>query len=235
MEALENSGLRAKLARPSQPSRAGVLVLPHWPGVDEFTEEICERLADEGFAALAWDPFSAYDPGISPEERRRLTRGVITDEDARREQMHWVGYMRQELGLTHVAGIGFCMGGRQALLLGVTDRRPSCVAAFYPTIRLPVPEGALDSIAAAPEILCPVQIHYPGKDEVTTNETFAALRSGLEQRPGLPTFAHHYPEADHGFMNHERTGSGNESARVLSWPLAIAFLNALTTWERTDT
>jgi len=230
MEALESNGLRARLVRPAKDSRAGVLVLPHWPGIDDGTEQICQRLAGEGLTALAWDPFSAYDPDISLEERRRLTRSVIKDTDARLEQMHWIGYMQQELGLEKVAGIGFCMGGRQGLLLGVTDQRLKGFTAFYPTIRTPVPESALNSVDAAPDVHCSVQVHFPGLDEATTYQTFVALRSALETRPGsAATLAHYYPDAEHGFMSHEHVGPGNELARALAWPLTITFLKACLT------
>jgi carboxymethylenebutenolidase len=228
---VENNGLRARVVRPEQPSNAGVLVLSAWPGLDQHTDQCCEWLAAEGFTALAWDPFSAYAPDVPMPERRRLTRGVIQDGEARLEQMHWIGYMHQELGVRNVGGIGFCMGGRMGLLLGVADPRLRCFSAWYPTVRMPVPQGVLNVVAAAPEIRCSAQVHYPGRDESTTYETFAALRSALETRPGdAATLAHYYPAAAHGFLSDEHQNDpANAAAKAMAWPLTIAFLRACLT------
>jgi len=222
---VENNGLRARMIRPQQPNRAGVLVLSAWPGIDERVDQACHWLAAEGFTALAWDPFSAYPSDLSMEERRRVTRGVIQDAAARLEQMHWIGYMQRELGVENVGGIGFCMGGRMGLLLGVTDQRLKCFSAYYPTIRMPIPTGALNVVDVAPEIHCPVQVHYPGRDESTTYETFVALRSGLESRPGhLATVAQYYPTAQHGFLDDShQEDPGNVAAKAVAWPLTLAF------------
>jgi len=225
---VESNGLRARVVRPEQPSNAGVLVLSAWPGLDKRVDQCCQWLAAEGFSALAWDPFSAYAPDLAMDERRRLTRGVIQDAEARLEQMRWIGYMHQEMGVHNVGGIGFCMGGRMGLLLGVADRRLKCFSAWYPTIRMPVPQGALNVVKAAPDIHGPAQIHYPGRDETTKYETFAALRSALETRAGdVATLAHYYPTAVHGFLaNENQNEPGNAAAKAIAWPLTIAFFRA---------
>lgn len=225
---VESDGLRARIIKPEGSCRAGVLILAHWQGPDERTDECGQWLADEGFATLSWDPFSAYSRDLPLPERRRLTQGVIQDADARREQMHWIGYLQQELGVEQVGGLGFCMGGRMGLLLGVTDQRLKCFSAFYPTVRMPVPPGVINVIDAAPEIHCPVQVHYPGRDEATNRETFVALRSGLESRPGsVPALCHYYPEAVHGFTSPEHQGNpANAQATKIGWATTVAFLKS---------
>src|SRR5438270_11909954 len=95
---VESEGLRARIIKPEGPCRAGLLILSHWQGPDERTDECGQLLADESFATVSWDPFSAYPRDLPLPERRRLTLGVIQDADARREQMHWISYMQQEFG-----------------------------------------------------------------------------------------------------------------------------------------
>jgi carboxymethylenebutenolidase len=162
------------------------------------------------------------------EERRRLTRGPIADVSARVEQMHWIGYMREELRLERVGGIGYCMGGRMGLCLGVSDSRLECFAAFYPTVRMPAPDYALPVVSLAAEIRCHVHIHYPGLDQATSYETFSALRAELESRPSnMETVTHYYPEAEHGFMSDElQHKRGNAQARTLAEPQTIAFFRS---------
>ncbi|HEX6511215.1 MAG TPA: dienelactone hydrolase family protein [Chloroflexota bacterium] len=224
---IERNGLRARLVHPEQPNRAGVLVLSAWPGIDERIEEVSERLAGAGFTALAWDPFSAYDPAISMPQRRELTRGAILDTTARQEQVFWLDYMQSELGLERLGVIGFCMGGRMGLTLAAIDRRLQACVAFYPTIRLPVPEYALKAVDEARNIECAVQVHYPGRDEATNRDTFLQLRHSLESRSGLAeTFAHYYPHADHGFLSPEHQSPANAAARQAAWPLTMAFFHS---------
>jgi carboxymethylenebutenolidase len=225
IEELEVNGLRAKLVRPRDTSRAGILVLPHWPGADESTMDVAQKLAEEGFTALAWDPFSAYPRDVSAEERRRLTREVITDATARAEQSFWTGWLRGELGLDSIGAIGFCMGGRQTFVTAASERRWKAICAFYPTMRMPVPANALSAIEAGPEVQCPAMVHYPGLDEATTYETFSAVRSALESRGRKAiTLAHYYPDAEHGFLGEERQShAGNAEASAIAWPLTVAF------------
>jgi len=225
---VQSGALRARLLRPDRPSGAAVLVLPAWPGLDERTDQVSRWLAAEGFTVLGWDPFSAHPLDLPLAERRQLTRGGILDEDARREQAHWLGWIREELGISRIGGIGFCMGGRMGLLLGAADRRLGCFSAWYPTIRMPAPAWALSVVDAAPDIACPVQVHYPGKDEATVYSTFAAVRSALDGRAGdVATLAHYYPTAVHGFLADEcQSDPANAAAKALAWPLTVAFFKA---------
>lgn len=223
-----SNGLRAQVVCPEEPAKAGVMVLSAWHGIDERIEQTCQWLAAAGFTALAWDPFSAYPTDVSLEERRRLTRGPITDAAAVGEQSHWVGYMREELGLAHVGGMGYCMGGRMGLALGLTESRLECFSAFYPTVRVPVPEYALPVVPVAADIRCHVQVHHAGKDQSMTYDTFSKLRAALETRPGnMETSTHLYPDAEHGFMSDEHQHNpANACAKALAEPQTLAFFRA---------
>src|SRR5579862_6620435 len=56
--------LEAYLARPlGQSNVPGVVVIHHMPGWDEWTTEVCRKLAYHGYAALAPHLFSRHGPG----------------------------------------------------------------------------------------------------------------------------------------------------------------------------
>jgi len=198
---LDMKGLRAYLVEPERKSTGGMLVLPTIQGVDPLLKDICGRIADAGLTALAWDPFSAYPLDTPQEDKPKIAQSKLEDEPTRREQMHWVGYMEQELGLENVGTIGFCMGGRMCCTLCAADTRVKACVTYYASIRVPTPPPQeLDAVALATEVRCPVQCMYPTRDHVTSNETFYALRQSLESR-NAPSFVQFFPNADHGFLN----------------------------------
>lgn len=225
MSDISVNGLRAHLVR-VQGGSAGVLLLPTVAGIDPQARQFCQRIADAGLTALAWDPFSAFDAGLSPDERRSIAFEKLEDSAALGEQSQWVTYMQQELRLDNIGVIGFCLGGRQAFSLCARDTRLKAGVAYHPSIRVPVGPNELDAVALARDVRCPVQVLYPGRDHITSHDTFAALREALESRPA-PTITHVYPQAVHGFLDGTRQDDpGNSSATALAWPQTAAFLRA---------
>jgi carboxymethylenebutenolidase len=226
-------GLRAYLAQPAQPRSGGVLVLPTIVGVDAHMETVCRWLNDAGFSALVWDPFSAYPVDMPVQERWPIGRGQLEDAPAQREQIRWLGYMHEELGLERVGTIGFCLGGRMVFPLSAADARVRACVAYHPSIDRPHPARHLDAIAAARDVRCPVQVMYPGRDHVTKRETFLALREALDASTA-PTAVQVYPDADHGFTEGFNVVSGvdrsanpaNVAAKAIAWPQTIALFEA---------
>jgi carboxymethylenebutenolidase len=219
-----HEGLRGRLVRPKQPNGAGVLLMPGWAGLDERTDETAQRLADEGFTVVGWDPFSAHEPDLPAEDRRRITNGELLDVDAQKEHGRWLDFMEGELGLPGLGTIGFCMGGRMCMLITASDPRVKAVSAFYPTLRSYVAEWTINPYEAAQDMGAAIQIHYPQRDRVTPPESMVKLRTALEARESLaPTTVHFYPEAQHGFL----TFDGNRDrpdclASQVAWPATIA-------------
>ena len=115
-----------------------------------------------------------------------------------------------------------------SLVLAAGDQRLQACVAFYPTVRDPKPAKASDVAALAPNIACPVQIHYPGQDYVTSNASFQKLRTALESRPSpAPTCIYYYPQAHHGFLGKSRKESVDDAdAGSIAWPAAVAFFRA---------
>ncbi|MEV0802021.1 dienelactone hydrolase family protein [Kribbella sp. NPDC050281] len=210
--------------------RAGMLMLPMITGIGEQVRAWADELAAEGITALAWDPFKGRSTdNVTREELGGLAR-ELDDEVALAEQAALVDYMFGELGCSKVGVIGYCLGGRFALLLAARDHRLANVVAFHPTVpsQRP-PHHTYDAIAEATGIAAPVLVSYPSADTAVPNADFEALQTVLQARPTGATFAQYFPGADHGFSDKGRHDKEvNAAAYRLAWPQALAFMRTTT-------
>jgi len=217
----------AVLCRPAGGARAGLLLLPMIYGIEHQVLAYASWLADAGLAAVVWDPYPGQTvPTASPEDLGPFASSLV-DGVVRAKQQRWLAYMRETLGLAQVGVIGWCMGGRYALLLAAHSPQVDACVAYYPSIVDPLPPNQPENaVALGANIRCPVQLIYPGQDHVTSPATFAALQASVQAR-AVPTSIQHYPTADHGFLDPARhPGEQNVTALAAAWPQTIAFLHA---------
>jgi len=199
---------------------AGILVLPHNMGIDDFVRDFTDGLAQHGLTSLAWNPYPDAPMGAAFTERPPRPK----DANSVRVMSGCIDFMASELGIKRVATIGFCMGGRFALLLGAHEPRLKAAVACYPSIPAQLNPGQdVDPIKAAAAIGCPVQLVYPGQDRVTPRAVFEKLQTTLEAR-SAETSIQFYPNAEHGFMH--TGGAHNEAPTLRARPQIIAFLEA---------
>jgi carboxymethylenebutenolidase len=137
-----------------------------------------------------------------------------------------VSHLLDKLKLSSVAVMGFCLGGRYAVLLAARDKRLATCVAYYPSIRVPMsPNQTLDAIALAAEIPCPVHLIHGTADQVFVQPVFETLREVLEQR-NVATLVQVHPGAVHSFMRPDlHKEPANASAARLSWPPVMAHLD----------
>ncbi|HEX6513374.1 MAG TPA: dienelactone hydrolase family protein [Chloroflexota bacterium] len=218
-------GLSGYLAQAEQPGRGGVLLLPSHFGMNDLARDHAHELAQAGLTTVIWNQYTGR-PSIVPTHEEAVQWGAELKDDVMQSQTSaWLAWMADELKVESLGVIGFCQGGRFALLVPAHDRRVAASVSFYPTITSPMkPNQDLDVVAQAGEVRCPVLLIHAGHDHVTTHETFTALRANLEARREA-TVVHLYPEADHGFFT-RAAEPHNHSAVRLSWPQAVAFLKA---------
>jgi len=220
------------LAEPGVASQPGVVVIPDVWGLSEHTRDIAQRLAREGFAALALDVYRRTgrprlaDPAAAMAWIRGLSDPLVLETvqegiDALARHASVVG---RRVGL-----IGFCMGGQYAWLAACTCRGLSAVAPFYGMLRY---EPGLDAnkkprepLAATPALSCPALGLYGREDALIPNADVDALEARLAEQ-SQPFEIVRYRGAGHAFMNDTRAAMYRPEAAAAAWRRLLTFLRA---------
>ena len=222
--------LNAYLARPAGGSAAGMLLLPMITGIGEQVREFAEEIARTGVTALTWDPWHGPSADDTPQEELQRLMTRLDDETCLREQQLLLDHLHGELGCEKAGVIGWCLGGRLALLLAGRDQRPVNVVAYHPTVPIPpAPNHELDAFDHAARITAPVMMLYPANDTLVPLESFQRLQTALQGRASGASLIHIYPGAEHGFSNKTRHGNPvNAEAYAVSWPQVLDFVKVTT-------
>lgn len=181
------------LARPDDAGpHPGVVVIQEWWGLNANIRDIADRIAAEGYVALAPDLYHG-NVADEPDEAQKLMMALSQDQ-AVIDMQGAVSVLqeRPEVNAESIGITGFCMGGGLALLLGMKNPAVKAVAPFYG-----VPMGDL---ADCKNIGGRVLAIYAGKDQFVTAEYVEQVRAALESA-GVSHEIQVYPEADHGFFN----------------------------------
>ncbi|MGQ4615853.1 alpha/beta fold hydrolase [Nocardia sp. R7R-8] len=217
--------LRAHVARPSSGGKSGMLLLPNAFGIAQQIRALAHDIAEAGMTAVVWDMWHGPSTDDTPIESLIAKMGELDDDSCLDEIRRLVDHMLDALGLEQVGVIGWCVGGRFALLAGGRDDRLANVVAYHPTVLIPPPANhTLDAAEVVASATSPVMMLYPKADEHVAWESYARLRDALESRETGATIAHVYPGAGHGFAVHGLEGKPvNAAAFALSWPQVLAF------------
>lgn len=221
--------MQAELFLPAEPNgrRAGIIVIHDIFGMTPDVQRIAARLAEAGYPALAPN---LYDNGsIKP---LCVTKTLLAHETGKGmafEQLEQARiWLREqhELGIEKVGVMGFCMGGRFALLYSA--KAPiSVVAPFY---------GMVPPKAEALEGICPVVGGWGAKDMVMGSHG-KRLAKHLDKL-GVEHDVKTYPDVGHSYMNNHDTlifreladysplrAKYDETAAEDSWARVFAFFD----------
>lgn len=204
------------LSLPEGGTGPGVVVIQEWWGLVAHIKQVCDRLAAEGFVALAPDLYQGQ-LATEPDEAGKLMMQIKID-DAAKDMSGAVDLVLSKATGDGVGVIGFCMGGALALYLATT--RGDAVKAtvpFYGVIGWLNPEWS--------GLGGPVQGHYAEHDDMAGPGPVADMVKQIEAE-GKHIDVFTYPGTHHAFFNDSRPEVYNEQAATEAWSRAIAFLNS---------
>jgi carboxymethylenebutenolidase len=197
-------------------SGPGVIVLQEWWGLNDQIKRTTERLAGEGFVALAPDLYHGR-VTQSPDEAGRLLMALDIGR-AEQDLRGATSYLRARTGDRPVGVVGFCMGGALSLFAACQngDDVGACVVYYggHPNV-----EYDLDRLRA------PVLGHWAEHDP-SVNARVPALQAALEARGKAFEF-HSYPGTKHGFFNEDRPQVHAPEAAAQSWARTVGFFKKL--------
>lgn len=225
------------LARPKKAGRfPAVIVVPGDPGLTAYTRVTTAQLAQAGFAALSVDLFSRVVGIQDLQEARRIYFDVMSDPLTLEDLQSGIDFLNQQqfVQTGGVGVVGFCLGGRYALLLSALSPDVRATVAFYGPIKLP--SGSADVASARPVkilnhdmspmdfvpwIRTPVQCHYSRRDAGIPVADVGEFEGRLRAKGGhADLFLYDAPSHFHSF--HEALY--DTSAADLAWNRTIDFL-----------
>jgi len=198
-----------------------VVVIQHQGGVDDFVQEMTQRLASAGYAAVAPELYHRDGPDCQddgPTRRARLLDvNVIKDVNATVDFLTSHCLVDGErLGI-----IGFCMGGRVAYLMAALQPHVKAAVDYYGgNIMVPWGEGPAP-IDRTGEIHCPLLGLFGEEDANPSPADMRKLDAELTKHGKVHEF-YSYPGAGHAFMN-RRGERYRADADHDSWPKTLAF------------
>jgi carboxymethylenebutenolidase len=151
--------LGAYRADPKGPSKGGIVVIQEIFGVNHHIRAVCDRLAEEGYTAVAPALFDrtekGFECGYTPDEMAVARKFIANPNwDAMlKDTQAAIDDLKKE---GPVAIIGFCMGGSIAFLAATRLTGLSAAVAYY---------GGYIAKVADEKPKVPVQMHFGEKDQ----------------------------------------------------------------------
>jgi carboxymethylenebutenolidase len=195
--------LSAYRADPAGDPRGGVVVAQEIFGVNGHIRSVCDRFANDGYAAVAPALFDRYernvDIGYTPDDiargralkGRATTDAALLDVEAARDALRDAG----KIGV-----VGYCWGGFIAWMSACRLNGFACAVTYYGG-------GMLEAIAETPK--CPVMAHFGERDSMIPVD---GVKRFAAAHPDVQVFIY---AADHGF-NCDQRGSYDAAAAALA-------------------
>jgi carboxymethylenebutenolidase len=213
---MQLAGTRAYLSLPAR-ARApvpSVLVLHEWWGLNEHIMHWADRLAAEGYAALAVDLYGGQ-VATTPEDALALMKQVEPREVTRiLRAAHAFLMTDRRVQATHTGVVGWCFGGSEALRAGTLIPELDAVVMYYgrPTT----------DVATLKLIRGPVLAIFGTQDESIPLEKVRQFDEALSDA-GVAHRIVLY-EAPHAFANPSAPQRYDSQAAAAAWEQTRSFL-----------
>ena len=207
----DDSTFDAYVARPANTPRAAILVIQEIFGVNAGIRRKCDKLAEDGYLAIAPDLFWRLEPGVEldpdvePEFQRALDlMGKFDQDQGIRDIEATIHYIRAKEGVAKVGCVGYCLGGRLAYMTAARTDVDASVGYYGVGI-----DGLLGEKHA---IANPLLLHIPTEDGFVDKDTQKAMHEGLDDHSKVTLYD--YEGLDHGFATEFGKRRADEAAQL---------------------
>jgi carboxymethylenebutenolidase len=206
------------LAVPAGESGPATIVLQEWWGLDEHIRSICDRLAGEGFYALAPDLYRGATT-TQPSEAEQKMMAMSMDQ-VEKDMCGAAEFLRSQPGVqgAGVGSLGFCLGGGLSIWAATACPNITATVSYYYVMPHGKPNFA--------DVKGPVLGHFGTADEFIPVEEAHKLEGELGEA-GVDVTFHYYEGAGHAFFNDtNRLGTHDSSHAQTSWERTVEFLRS---------
>ena len=198
IETLDGGGrFNTYVAEPQGTPRAAIVVIQEIFGVNPGIRRKCDRLANQGYLALAPDLFWRLQPGVEldPDVSAEFEQALallnrFNQDQAIADIEAVIRTARARLPEGGKVGcVGYCLGGRLAFMTSTRTDIDASVGYYGVMI-----DGLLHEKHA---IAKPLMLHIAGDDHFVAAEVQQAMHQALDDHPRV--VLHDYPGEDHGF------------------------------------
>lgn len=185
----------AYVSEPEVPNGQAVVVVQEIFGVTPHIREVADRYAHDGYLAIAPDLFWREEPGLSlthsREDMQRAFKvlGQFNEDLGVQDIGRAVAHARAQQGITGVAVVGMCLGGKLAYLAAARLPVDACVA-FYGV-------GIEKNLGEASAIKSPLLMFFAGKDKYAPPPVRQQIETVTAGNALVSVQV--YEDADHGF------------------------------------
>ncbi len=206
------------LSTPTSGSGIPVVVLQEYWGLENHIRDVCDRLAAEGFVALAPDLYRG-ETTTQPDEAEQKMMAMSMDQ-AERDMRGAVDYLAQHEATQGrgVGSVGFCLGGGLSVWAASANPRVTAAVSYYYLM----PHGKPDFS----KIEAPVLGHFGTADDFVSVDDAKALEREMSDA-GVDVDFEFYEGAGHAFFNDtNRFGTYDADAARRSWETTVGFLRS---------
>jgi carboxymethylenebutenolidase len=235
---LDDGEFAAYVGQPRGTVRGGLVVIHEIWGLVDHIKDIADRLAENGYVAVAPDLLSGI--GISPKVGQELL-AIRTSEDAS-ERSRLQPLLREKLAPTHspefaqwavsalrrtvdylaerpevdnrIGVIGFCFGGSYSFALAATDSRIRVAIPFY---------GSPPELTEVGRIACPV-LAFNGDQDERLMSSLLDVSAAMAQA-GVDFTSHVYPGVGHAFFNDTSPQTYDAASAADAWKRTLEMLD----------
>ncbi|MDD7969440.1 dienelactone hydrolase family protein [Actinomycetospora lemnae] len=207
------------LALPESGAGPGVIVIQEWWGLTSHIADVTNRLAAEGFVALAPDLYGGATTHDA-DEAGRLMQQLPVDQAAT-DLAGAVDFLLDHEAVVgrKVGAVGFCMGGGFVLVLAAQQGdKIGAAVPFYGVLGEDYPSFA--------NLSAPLLGHFGEQDEMAGPEAVKQLADRIETEAGRRPDFRLYP-AGHAFFNDEdHLGTYDPDQARIAWNETVDFLRS---------
>ena len=213
-------------ARPEGVPVCGIALHPDIMGIRPLFDDLCRRLASNGFAVCCPEPFTRAPADVRAADDPTVRMAYVpqlVDEQQLGDLEAAADYLVVHDDVARVAVMGFCMGGMYALKAAATERFDRAVA-FYGMIRVPADwrGPALAEPLASAADACPTLAIFGSVDTFTPLDDIDALRAAWADRADCEVVV--YEGAEHGFIHAPERPTHRADDAADAWRRVLQFL-----------